>query len=1614
MSQSGEGKSSSSSKPGSFVPPSVEELDAVLDAYDFLEILGKGGMGAVYKARQTNLDRLVAIKILPQAPDEEDELRFAERFQREAKAMGRLSHPNIIGVYDFGQTGDGQLYIVMEYVDGTDLHQLIQTGELNTEHIYGWIPQICEAMQYAHSQGIIHRDIKPANIMITREGVVKVADFGLAKLGEQDGQNTRLTMTNVAMGTPDYVAPEALEEGIEPDHRADLYAVGVMLYEMLTGKIPRGAWRPPSALKPDVDPRFDALVNRAMDADRDSRFQHASEISTHLSSIQSTPYKPQVDTPGGRKLNLVTDGTRPVRTSGSVSSDGQSSAVAKAAPSDSSSASSSRLSTAGRKKSNTAWIIGGSVAACLAIGGLIVFLVVRGMLEKPEDLGSLTEVTPEPTVQEPEVPGVPPEPEPSPEPGPEPEPQAEPAPSTTEVAMAPSDAPDAGGDSGEETEPQAESEPAAADISSHLLPVRHSLYFTGKNTGIAIPSLTGDTNQPFTAEAWIQPHHEGEHRAGILGYGKMVVQVVDGHWQFWRHFSVKGPLWKKGESSHVALVGDGSRVTLFVDGKPTVSTELPPNEVENSDQAASIGGGYGGQFRGTIDEVRFSKVARYTEEFTPDRSQDSDEQTLALYRFDHPQDGKIRDLSGNGHDIDVSDRAYLRPRATAAPPIAQAPFDGATAHTLQEEWANLYDVPVEFENSIGMRFRLLPPGRFLKGEGNNSDTEIPRPYYAGVHEVTQGEFEEIMGENPSSFRKGGAEAEAVAGLDTRAHPAERLHLIDAINFCNRLSEREGLTPAYRTDPSPLSFVEGANGYRLPTSEEWEFACRAGTTTPYLDGQDNLDNSSLERFARGGDRTYPVGEKLPNAFGLHDIQGNVCEWVNGKYGSDWTVSEPVTRYGGFRRNRSNASWASWMQAASTDSHRSYDIGFRIVLPSLTAVAELPKDREIKRVTPPHPATEQLRQLESAIREAYSTDVDSAYQESLRKLNDQFRNALSQRAAGAQGQAQVAFQAELDRITHGAPMPDSDEGLPPAIVQLRRTWRSQEAGFSAARDSARTPFWKVATAKLAQAIQEFEKDGLTYFALQAEDLQRRLQSELMGEAPSEPLDVTTVTSGTPAAAPVEPNAQWIPLFDSRSLNGWEATGSPRSFSVDRDAIKVSGEPGFLYYSGPAFFGARFRDFDFRAQVKTEGGANSGIFFHTSSAGTTGFPSQGYEVQIHNGSQDPEKTGSLVGITPTKGEGIPEGEWFDLEIQVRGKSITTLVNGEIAMQHVQPNGWQPPQDYPGRAIYEGTFAIQSHFPAEGITWLREIQVRPYRDAFTMEVGVSGSDVFQREPRKISALPKGRLHAFGVDKDGNPFTLGELDRGNDYVDIDLKPGNWVALRARGGLVSPDNYWNAYADHRIAAIDFGSSGETPILYQDGTLRGHGKEPVQLLGVDPQPFVDLAGGYNSWSGLSRDGQIFAGIPPSHSTRPPPLGPTDIIKIERWHSTIWCLRANGQVTWCGSEPLYNTALPSDLANHRIVDLDAEAQGLSLALSDQGEVFLWTSQDVPAGMEVPEEHRTGVSQVRAGWGGKIAAVRKKNGKWHAWGSDKFGVVSKINSLGPEVVGMAFTESQLIWIE
>ena len=272
---------------GAWTPPAPEHLQAMLPQYDQWEMLGCGGMGAVYKARQTSLDRLVAVKVLPPQMAE-DEAEYIERFKNEARTMAKMNHPAIVAVYDFGETRDELLYIIMEYIDGTDVARLIQAqGKLPADHALAITAHVCDALAYAHEHGVVHRDIKPANILINREGAVKVADFGLARMHDP-GQTGSLTQEGTTMGTPDYVAPEVLIIGMQVDGRADLYAVGVMLYNMLTGTIPRGTFQMPSE-KTGCDTRYDAIVRKAMEQDVSRRYQTSREIRRDLDQILTVP-----------------------------------------------------------------------------------------------------------------------------------------------------------------------------------------------------------------------------------------------------------------------------------------------------------------------------------------------------------------------------------------------------------------------------------------------------------------------------------------------------------------------------------------------------------------------------------------------------------------------------------------------------------------------------------------------------------------------------------------------------------------------------------------------------------------------------------------------------------------------------------------------------------------------------------------------------------------------------------------------------------------------------------------------------------------------------------------------------------------------------------------------------------------------------------------------------------------------------------------------------------------------------------------------------------------------------------------------------------------------------
>lgn len=265
-------------------PPSVAHLAEMLPAFEIQELIGRGGMGAVYRGVQLSLNRPVAIKLLPAELAASEE--FVSRFQREAQTLASLQHPGIVAVYDFGRTQEGHLFFIMEFVNGTDLQHVIHGVALEPDQALSLTLQICEALQYAHSQGVVHRDIKPANVLITKDGCAKLADFGLARpLTATPG----LSAASLVMGTPEYMAPEQWAGKV--DHRADIYALGVMLYEMLTGTRPQGAFDLPSE-KSQVDARLDEVIVKAMRQAPEQRYQHVSELRDAVQRIRTTDAKP--------------------------------------------------------------------------------------------------------------------------------------------------------------------------------------------------------------------------------------------------------------------------------------------------------------------------------------------------------------------------------------------------------------------------------------------------------------------------------------------------------------------------------------------------------------------------------------------------------------------------------------------------------------------------------------------------------------------------------------------------------------------------------------------------------------------------------------------------------------------------------------------------------------------------------------------------------------------------------------------------------------------------------------------------------------------------------------------------------------------------------------------------------------------------------------------------------------------------------------------------------------------------------------------------------------------------------------------------------------------------
>ncbi|NIN70703.1 MAG: protein kinase [Gemmatimonadetes bacterium] len=280
--------------------------------YEVLETLGKGGMGVVYRARDPELDRFVAIKVvLAWAQYDADAM---ERFNREARVVAQMQHPHIVTVFDAGRTDEGLPYFVMEYLEGTDLGEVLGvSGSLSPSRAVRYVLQVCEGLTYAHAREIVHRDIKPANLLITPDDNIKIVDFGIAKL-----VGSQITGTGVSLGTPLYMAPEQVA-GKPVDHRADIFAVGGVLYTLISGhspfeaptlggichKIETETPTPLSKLGIEIHSRLEAIILRALEKNPDDRYQSSTEMTADLRAVQAA-LEAQAEAP-----TVITAGSTP-------------------------------------------------------------------------------------------------------------------------------------------------------------------------------------------------------------------------------------------------------------------------------------------------------------------------------------------------------------------------------------------------------------------------------------------------------------------------------------------------------------------------------------------------------------------------------------------------------------------------------------------------------------------------------------------------------------------------------------------------------------------------------------------------------------------------------------------------------------------------------------------------------------------------------------------------------------------------------------------------------------------------------------------------------------------------------------------------------------------------------------------------------------------------------------------------------------------------------------------------------------------------------------------------------------------------------------------------------
>lgn len=946
-----------------------------MGSYFVLDKLGQGGMGMVLKAEHRMMKRLVAIKVLSPSVTKTKEL--AQRFQREVEAAARLTHPNIVGAFDAGET-NGSPFLVMEYVPGSDLSSIVKKkGPLSVDQAIDCIAQAAKGLEFAHSQGVIHRDIKPANLLMDTKGIVKILDMGLARIEATDvATQADLTGTGAVMGTVDYMAPEQALSTKHADARSDLYSLGISLWYLLTGKpvyegdslmarlLAHREQPIPSlrAVRDDIPESLDHVFQKLVAKKPADRYQTATEVLVDLqacrtgASIKTMSVAEVATGPDEfqsflQHIESPTEGLRgsrsnPSMTSAKTAARSQATVTStdETMPPTPASETQRFRRPKGRKVKSPPWfqdrrlqIASGAAAVLVLLAAVFLFqtpngtlrveildpevemtvkgtglkfhgadldpvslnvgekklLVTRGDLTFPTESfeikkGKETRVKVEligdnlvvnsggKVIAE------------------RPIRQKALTTSTTKEISRPGNSPPT---------------TAVSAISSSGAPAESKFALQFDGTGLVevddfpmLPSVV------CTLELWVTPEAYptsfyplvctmDDQRALILNAEKKY------RFYTFHNEAIMSDEAKLRQRVHLAGVNDGNERRIYLNGKLVGKKDEPGmlHPTPKDSKRLEIGS----TFSGTIDGVRISSSARYDRDFVPVSDWKADETTEVLYQFNEGQGDVLKDLSRHGRTGRIKGARWIRlegrqqvnldlQQGTQGPKPAIAPFDATQARKHQEAWAAYLNVPVEFTNTVGMKFRLIPPGEFTMGSTQAEidliklqdpdkgvrdiqrqmlsasvpphRVTITRPFYMQTHEVSNGIYQRLLGTLPEKNDPQKPESAVRANVT----------LTDATRFCDALSRLEGKSPAFRTEGDMTQRILDADGYRLPTEAEWEYVCRAGTTTLWNFGDDRLIASAPE-VIREHQTSHRGAAAVPNPFGIYDLYGGSSEW-----------------------------------------------------------------------------------------------------------------------------------------------------------------------------------------------------------------------------------------------------------------------------------------------------------------------------------------------------------------------------------------------------------------------------------------------------------------------------------------------------------------------------------------------------------------------------------------------------------------------------------------------------------------------------------------------------------------------------------------------------------------